>query len=86
MAVYDLSVITDTQLVGLAAGDIINCPYTGTYKKISLPAGMYKFECWGAEGGFNTETSTDGGQGGFSYGALALTQKQDLYLYVGGKG
>lgn len=86
MAVYDLSVITDTQLVGLAAGDIINCPYTGTYKKISLPAGMYKFECWGAEGGYNIETSTDGGQGGFSYGALALTQKQDLYLYVGGQG
>ena len=88
MAIYDLSVITDTQLVGLAAGDIINCPYTGTYKKISLPAGMYKFECWGAQGG-DTKISTVyrlGGRGGYSYGALLLSQKQDLYLYAGGKG
>ena len=88
MAIYDLSVITDTQLVGLAAGDIIDCPYTGTYKKISLPAGMYKLECWGAQGGDTKIKSVYrlGGKGGYSYGALLLSQKQDLYLYAGGKG
>ena len=26
----------------LAAGDILQCPYSGTYKAVKLPAGKYK--------------------------------------------
>lgn len=41
MATYDLTSTTPTEIV---TGDIINCPYSGTYKSITLPAGEYKLE------------------------------------------
>ena len=30
----------------LRDGDIINCPYSGSYKMIKLPKGVYKLEVW----------------------------------------
>ncbi|MBO7080165.1 MAG: hypothetical protein J6W64_10310 [Bacilli bacterium] len=29
-------------------GDILNCPYSGNVISLTLPAGKYKLECWGA--------------------------------------
>ena len=69
----------------LRTGDILNCPYSGTYKTIILPKGTYKLECWGAQGG-SYNTTYVGGKGGYSYGTLTLTEETTLYLYVGGAG
>ena len=69
----------------LRTGDILNCPYSGTYKTITLPKGTYKLECWGAQGG-SYNTTYVGGKGGYSYGTLTLTESTVLYLYAGGAG
>ncbi len=63
MATYDL-----TQSIpaasALVAGDILNCPYSGSAKTIQLPSGRWKLQCWGAQGGggadaeVTTSTST----------------------------
>ncbi|MBO7080074.1 MAG: hypothetical protein J6W64_09820 [Bacilli bacterium] len=69
----------------IKAGDILNCPYSGTSISISLPAGSYKLECWGAQGG--GWTNNIGGNGGYSTGILTLSaQNTILYLYTGGQG
>lgn len=82
MATYDL-----TQGIPsvIKKGDTLNCPYSGTYKTISLPAGQYKLECWGASGGYRSSSSYVG-EGGFSKGTLTLLEDTDLYLYAGGSG
>jgi hypothetical protein len=82
MATYDLTSSTPTKI---AAGDILNCPYSGTYKTITLPKGTYKFECWGAQGG--TRSSYYGGYGGYSIGTIILSNKKTIiYLHTGGQG
>lgn len=83
MATYDLTQNIPTKI---AAGDILNCPYSGTYKTITLPKGTYKLECWGAQGGYRSSSSY-GGLGGYSVGTITLTQKStSAYLYTGGSG
>ena len=80
MATYNLtSSIPDTS--GLEVGDILNCPYSGTYKTITLPEGKYKLECWGGQGGAYS-SSYAGGNGGYSYGTLTLDEETLLYLYA----
>ena len=32
----------------LVAGDILSAPYSGAERAITLPAGTYKLECYGA--------------------------------------
>lgn len=75
----------------LKTGDILNCPYSGTYKSITLPKGTYKLECWGAQGGNGTASPSNnsqlfGGKGGYSYGVFSPTSDTVLYLYSGGQG
>lgn len=82
MATYDLTSTTPTKI---KTGDILNCPYSGSAKQITLPKGQYKLECWGAQGGYRSSSSR-GGNGGYSVGILNLTQKTVVYLYVGGAG
>lgn len=59
MATYDL-----TQSIpaasSLVAGDILNCPYSGSAKTIQLPSGRWKLQCWGAQGGdgYDAEVTT----------------------------
>lgn len=77
---YDL---TSTVPSKLKTGDILNCPYSGTAKSITLPKGTYKLECWGAQGG--SYSSYYGGNGGYSYGTITLTTDTLLYLYTGGQ-
>lgn len=85
MATYDLasSIPTTANIFG---GDILNCSYSGTYKTVTLPAGQYTLETWGAQGG-SYSTTYAGGKGGYSYGTLTLTATSTiLYIYVGGQG
>lgn len=84
MATYDLASTTPTYSA-LRKGDIINCSYSGAKKSITLPAGTYKLEVWGAEGGYRS-TATQSGKGGYSTGVLTLTSKTTLYIYSGGSG
>ena len=71
MATYDL---TSTTPAKIQTGDILNCPYSGSYKTITLPAGTYKLEVWGAMGGYRS-SATYAGKGGYSVGTLTLTDK-----------
>lgn len=83
MATYDLTSSIPSSS-SLKTGDILNCPYSGTYKNIALPKGTYKLECWGAQGGGNF--SSLGGNGGYSIGVITLSNQQNIYLYTGGAG
>ena len=80
--VYDLTSTTPSKI---QTGDILNCPYSGSAKSITLPKGQYKLECWGAQGGYRSSSSY-GGHGGYSVGILNLAQKTTVYLYTGGAG
>lgn len=77
---YDLTQTTPTEL---KKGDIINIPYSGAAKSITLPKGVYKLEVWGGQGG--TYSSYNGGRGGYSYGLLSIEADTLLYCYVGGQ-
>ena len=83
MATYDL---TSAIPSNIATGDILNCPYSGTYKTITLPKGIYQFECWGAQGGTSFPSRSIPGKGGYSKGVLTLTTDTTVYIYVGGAG
>lgn len=84
MATYDLTSSIPSSS-SLKTGDILNCPYSGTYKTITLPKGQYKLECWGAQGGYRN-ASTYGGKGGYSVGTITLITTTTMYLYSGGAG
>ena len=63
--------------------------YKGSEEHIDLPAGRYKLEVWGAQGGnscANGTTRTTGGKGGYSVGEFTLSSSDTLYINVGGKG
>lgn len=90
MTTYDLT-SSIPAASALKNGDILNCPYSGTYKTVTLPPGKYKLECWGAQGGSGSGLGpgygvVTGGKGGYSYGELSTTEDKTLYLYSGGKG
>lgn len=73
-------------------GTVLNYAYTGSYQEVELPAGQYKLQCWGAQGGSNAAASSydittkAGGKGGYSEGVLTLTAKTTVRIYVGGAG
>lgn len=79
---YDLTVAIPSKI---QTGDILNCPYSGSIKSITLPKGTYKLECWGAQGGSYSDTY-HGGFGGYSVGTLRLDSPRTLYLVSGGSG
>lgn len=70
----------------LPAGTRFNFAYTGTVQEVTLPAGKYKLQCWGAQGGNSGSYSGVGSKGGYSEGVLTLTETTTLYVFVGGKG
>ena len=82
MAVYDIDLV---DVEDLQTGDIINCDYSGNVKNITLRAGTYQLECWGAQGGDYSETIL-GGHGGYSTGILTIAEENTFYLYAGGAG
>lgn len=92
MATYDLTSSLPAAS-SLVAGDILNCPYSGTYKTIELPRGTYKLQCWGARGGrgpgsngANVSGNANYGRGGYSIGTIKLPTQTTVYLYTGGAG
>ncbi len=56
-------------------------PYTGHMDSVTLAAGRYQMEAWGARGGGGA-----GGYGGYVAGNISLNGTQKLYIYVGEKG
>ena len=69
----------------LQAGDILNYDYTGAVQTVTLPKGVYKLECWGAQGGYRSG-DIYGGYGGYSVGTLTLKANTQLFIYSGGSG
>ena len=58
--------------------------YTGSVQEVTLPAGKWKLEVWGAQGG--ASGTILGGLGGYSKGTINLTSQTNIYVYVGGAG
>lgn len=84
MATYNITTTIPTKLV---AGDILECPYSGSAVTLDLPKGTYKLECWGAQGGSYNASYAAGGLGGYSTGVLKLKKRSTtVYLYAGGQG
>lgn len=73
-------------------GKVQNFSYTGSYQEVELPAGKYKLQFWGAQGGSNGTNSSygitakAGGKGGYSEGVITLSQKTVFRVYIGGQG
>lgn len=92
MANYDLASGSAPAASSLTVGDIIDCSYCGAVKSLTLPAGLYKLECWGAAGGDftysnNANYSGEGGKGGYAVGFLSLTDSSTtIYMRSGGTG
>ena len=89
MATYDI----DSLPTSFNVGDIINCPYSGTIKSITLPSGKYKFELWG--GGVNPSGHSGSAgngitkykMGGYTVGNFVVSDtSKTLYLVSGGAG
>ena len=59
-------------------------PYTGQSQTVTLDPGLYRFRCWGAQGG-SYSSSCQGGAGGYSEGIIRLEETTTLYLYPGGQ-
>ena len=63
--------------------------YTGGEQSVSLKAGNYKLEVWGAQGGSHSEVSARyaiGGSGGYATGVYKVTKDTNVKIKVGGKG
>ncbi|AXU65979.1 glycine rich protein [Clostridioides difficile] len=61
-----------------------NFDFKAEAQPITLKAGKYKLECWGAHGkvwGGDSQSS-----GGYSYGELTLKKETTLYVYTGATG
>lgn len=82
MATYDLTTGVPSEIV---AGDILNAPYSGSVLQMLLPAGKFKLETWGAQGGSYSD-SLVGGNGGYACGTLTLNASVTIFIRTGGKG
>lgn len=73
-----------------------NFAYTGNIQSFTLPAGKYKFEAWGAQGGngsqyygWNTAANylwENWAGGSYVYCNLTTTSSKTIYVGVGGRG
>lgn len=80
------SLLVKQKAGGIPVGTTYEFEYTGAVQSIELPAGRYKLECWGAQGGNTSSYSGEGSYGGYSEGVLTLTETTTLYIFVGGRG
>ena len=73
----------------MTLGNSATYTYTGNYVKVDIDRGIYRFECWGAQGGtgcINGKLTVSGGNGAYTSGIITIGYKTSFYLYVGGKG
>ena len=64
-----------------------NFSYTGKSEKITLPPGVYKFECWGAQGYTSLSYESErGGKGAYVKGILRNKIIQNFFIFVGQYG
>lgn len=69
-----------------------NYTYNGSYRTVTMKPGTYTFECWGADGGYNSSATLASGaekiygHGGYAKGTVKLTSAITAYIYVGGQG
>ena len=57
--------------------------FTGRVETVTLEAGSYKLEVWGAEGGKVAYHTITSGKGGYSVGTLILNTTTKLFIHVG---
>src|SRR5690606_6266731 len=87
-----LAVLLFSIFLPISMGYSQSYTYTGTVQTVTLPAGDYEIEMWGADGGGTTGTNSNaavaklGGKGGYAKGTLTLTATSIVNIYVGGKG
>lgn len=62
-----------------------NFNYTGEAQSVVLKPGVYKLECWGAQGG-SINSTYYGGKGGYSVGLITIMADTTIYVRVGGQG
>ncbi|MDE6200522.1 MAG: hypothetical protein K2M47_01390 [Clostridiales bacterium] len=72
-------------------GNYVDYTYSGGYRSVILPRGTYKFELWGAQGGYNGSYAANtgnatGGKGGYVSGQITYTADTTIYIYCGGTG
>lgn len=74
----------------LFVGATLDYNYTGKTQSVTLEAGKYKLETWGASGGNSVNNgvlmTSNGGKGGYSNGILTLNEATTIYITVGGQG
>ncbi|MDE6201538.1 MAG: hypothetical protein K2M47_06665 [Clostridiales bacterium] len=72
-------------------GNYVDYTYNGGYYSVTFPRGTWKFELWGARGGYSGSTSANtgtanGGYGGYVAAQITLTAAKTYYIYCGGTG
>ena len=58
-------------------------------ESVKLKRGIYKIECWGAQGGtgcMNGQLKYHGGKGAYTSGFILINHSTTLYVYVGTQG
>lgn len=70
----------------LMEGDTITYTYSGTVRSITLPAGTFTLEVWGAQGGISPHSASNNNTGGYSKGTYTITANTTIYIAVGGQG
>ena len=85
-----VSLSANTTFYAYWVATITNYAYTGGMQSFTASvAGIYKLEVWGAQGGdsgIRGYMRGGGGAGGYSYGNVALANRQTIYICVGGQG
>ncbi|MDR1226466.1 MAG: hypothetical protein LBK47_06155 [Prevotellaceae bacterium] len=81
--------ITITVLSSGTGNYVLN--YTGAVQTVSLSAGTYRVEAWGAKGGDGRQVNAaliryHGGKGAYVAGTITLAGATTLYAYVGKQG
>lgn len=67
----------------LKIGESIQFNYTGSMQSITLLPGIYRLQCYGAQG--YALLDGIGGKGGYAQGEITLYDTETLYVYVGGQ-
>lgn len=78
-----ITVLAVNNSIKIEKGQTFDCTFTSATQKLTLPAGTYKLQVWGAQGG-NYDFHY-GGSGGYSVGTLTIIENTDFYICVGGQ-